>query len=80
MLQRDSCAQEQLTGVHRSRELTGGGLLTALDKVSLSLQAMQLLFLEVTLDLRQHIADQAEGTPCFLTVGKDLLQLRVSVL
>ena len=55
-------------------------MLTALDKVSLSLQAMQLLFLEVTLDLRQHIADQAEGTPCFLTVGKDLLQLRASVL
>ena len=38
-------------------------MLTALDKVSLSLQAMQLLFLEVSLNLRQPIADQAEDTP-----------------
>jgi len=41
---------------------------------------MQLLFLEVSLNLRQPIADQAEDTPCFLTVGKKMLQPRVSVL
>ena len=44
------------------------------------MQAMQLLFLEVSLNLRQPIADQAEDTPCFLTVEKDQLQLRASVL
>ena len=32
------------------------------------------------MNLRQPIADQAEDTPCFLTVEKDQLQLRASVL
>ena len=55
-------------------------MLTALDKVSLSLQAIQLLFLEVSLNLRQPIADQAEDTPCFLTVEKNMVQMRASML
>ena len=55
-------------------------MLSSFKKVSFLLQAMQLIFLEVSLNLGHLIADQAEDTPCFLTVGKDLLQLRVSVL
>ena len=55
-------------------------MLTALDKVSLSLQAMKLLFREVSLNLRQPIEDQAEDTPCLLIVEEYLLQLSVSML
>jgi len=55
-------------------------LLTALDKVSLWLQAMQTLLIEGSLNGRQSIADQADDTPCFLIVEKDVLQPTVFML
>lgn len=55
-------------------------MLTALDKVSLWLQAMQTLLIEGSLNGRQSIADQADDTPCFLIVEKDVLQPTVFML
>lgn len=50
-------------------------MLTILEKVSLILQAMNLLFLERSLNLRHPITYLAEGAPCFFTVAKDLLHM-----
>ena len=55
-------------------------MLTALDKVRLSLPAMQLLFLEGSLNLRQPIGDWPEDIPFLLIMEKELLQMRASVL
>ena len=55
-------------------------MLTALEKVSLWLQAMQTLLIEGSLNGRQSIADQADDTPCFLIVEKDVLQPTVFML
>jgi len=63
----------ELTGTIAGCELTGGAFLTILDKVSLFLQEMNLLFLERSLNLGHPIADQAADTQCFFTVEKDLL-------
>ena len=65
----------RLCGTIAGCEITGGALLTILDKVSLFLQAMNLLFLERSLNLGHPITYLAEGAPCFFTVEKDLLQL-----
>ena len=70
----------RLCGTIAGCEITGGALLTILEKVSLILQAMNLLFLERSLTLGHPITYQAEGAPCFFTVEKDLLQMWASVL
>ena len=54
-------------------------MLTALDKVSLSLQAMKLLFLEVSLNLGHLIADQAANILCFFCREKDPVQMQVPI-
>jgi len=54
--------------------------LTALDKVSLWLWAMQPLSLEGSVNLRQPRADQDADKLCFFIREKDLLQLRASML
>ena len=70
----------RLCGTIAGCEPTRGAFLTILDKVSLLLQAIALIFLERSLTLGHPIRYLAEGAPCFFTVEKDQLQLRASVL
>jgi len=54
-------------------------LLSSFKKVSFLLQAMQLIFLEVSLNLGHLIADQAANILCFFFREKDPVQMQVPI-
>ena len=54
-------------------------MLSSFKKVSFLLQAMQLIFLEVSLNLGHLIADQAANILCFFCREKDPVQMQVPI-
>ena len=54
-------------------------MLSSFKKVSFLRQAMQLIFLEVSLNLGHHIADQAANILCFFFREKDPVHMQVPI-
>ena len=69
----------RMYGVCTAYELTAGGLLTALGKVSIAADNAAA-FIGQSQNLRQPIGDRPEDIPFLLIMEKELLQLRASVL